>query len=542
MYGLYMNFKKNKELIILLLILLTTILIIGRPYNLFVNDDGIFIRNVKNFFDGNYSLHPLTAPTFYLQAVTGLITTKVFGFSVENLRLLNIFLGLITSILTFIFLSKISNNKLNSLILTLTFYSNPFFWFLSYSYMTDIHFFLLAIISLILFYKYLINQTYKNVFFVAIAISLLFLVRQLGLIFAFGFFASIFIINKKIKPKDFLILLIPALTYLWYQLFAITPEYAEAGIIDTLKNLLDYEFMTKVFLTRVFNSSVYIGLFILPLTPIFILNYKKSVNLFKARYIFITTLISTPLIIKLLIQLQSHFTFPTLQNVLTLKGFYPSGIPSSDRFVNYPLFYNLHTSLLVIGTLCFVLLLWVFISKIPNLINLKKHNKTILLASLINFFIITLLTLVFRAVYDRYIFLCFFLFLIPLSFLINFQINKFSTILSITLIMILLSTSIIFEKDYISWNKKRNEIITYATTTYNQNICDLEGAGEWEDYLYYDCKDIQEILMKNLRISWQDTDNVEGNPYTKLKEFKFDSMLGLQQNKLYLLKKVEYED
>jgi 4-amino-4-deoxy-L-arabinose transferase-like glycosyltransferase len=268
MYGLYMNFRKhlqqNPHLLLLIIIVLLIILIIGRPYNLLVNDDGIFIRNIKNFYDGNFTLHPLTAPTFYFQAVTGFITTKIFGFSFENLRLLNIFFAFLSSLLIFFLIKSITNNKLTSLLVALAFVSNPFFWFLSYSYMTEIHFILFATIALFSFYKYLQNNSYSNVILTSIAVSLLFLVRQIGLIFAISFFLSIIITNKKITKKDLIILFLPVLTFFWYQNFSITAEYAEAGITETLKNFFDYSFMINIFFKRVFDSSVYIGLFSLP--------------------------------------------------------------------------------------------------------------------------------------------------------------------------------------------------------------------------------------------------------------------------------------
>jgi len=543
MYGLYMNFRKylqqNPHLLLLIIIVLFIILIIGRPYNLLVNDDGIFIRNVKNFYEGNFSLHPLTAPTFYLQALTGFITTKIFGFTFENLRILNIFFAFLSSLLIFSLIKSITKNKLAGLLVALSFVSNPFFWFLSYSYMTEIHFILFATIALFSFYKYLQNNSYSNVILTSIAVSLLFLVRQIGLIFAISFFLSIIITNKKITKKDLIIVFLPVLTFFWYQNFSITVEYAEAGITETLKNFFDYSFMINIFFKRLFDSSVYIGLFSFPLIPIIILNkrFKFSIKTF-----LLPTLIALPFIIKLIQKLLGHFTFPTLQNVFTFKGFYPSAIPSTDRFVNYPLIYNLHTSLLIIGVISFVVLIYLIFININILKKLEKPNKTIFIATTLNLLFITLLTLAFRAVYDRYIYLLFFLLLFPVSLIIKNKINNFALVLTACCLIIFSSTSIIFEKDYISWNQKRNEIITFATNQYNQSVCDIEGSGEWEDYLYYECKDIQDQLKKTLRISWQDSDQIENQQYIKLQEFPFKSYLGKQENKLYLLQKINNEN
>ena len=541
-----MNFKnilkKNKESIALITIFVLTTIIIGRPFNLLVNDDGIFIRNVKNFYDGSFSLHPLTAPTFYLQAITGFIATKIFGFNFEVLRILNIIFALATSITTFHLIKNLTKNNTISLIVVLAFISNPFFWFLSYSYMTEIHFFLLSTISFLLFFKYLQNKTYKNAIYLSIALSLLFLVRQIGLIFVVSFVFSLFITQKNLNKKDTVILLLPLVAFFWYQNFSKTTEYSEAGIFETIKNFFDYNFMVTVFLKRLFDSSTYYGLFIVPIIPLFLFNKSFYKNLTNYKNIFILTIIGLPFILKLIEKLQNHFTFPTLQNVFTLKGFYPSAIPSSDRFVNYPLFYNLHTSLLIMGILGFILSIFILITSVPKLKNLEKTKQTILIASIINIITITAITLAFRAVYDRYIFLIFFLSLIPLSFILNFKLSKVAISSSILLILLFTSVSIIFQKDYISWNQKRNDIITYATSKYNQNICDLEGVGEWEDYLYYECKDIQNKLKKTLRISWQDSDNIEGKNYIKLKTFTFNSPLGKQENKLYLLQKINYEN
>jgi len=546
MFGLFMNFKNifnnSKYTLKLSIIFTIVVILIGRPYNLLVNDDGIFIRNVKNFYDETFYLHPLTAPTFYFQAITGFITTKLFGFSFEILRILNITLAFFSSILTFIFLKKTTKNQVISLIVTLTFIANPFFWFLSYSYMTEIHFFFLASVSLLVFLTYLKNTKLKNAIYLSIVLSLLFLVRQIGLLFTISFILSIFIVNKKLTKKDLSILIFPTLVFLWYQYFSKTAEYSEAGIVETVKNFFDYSFMTDIFAKRVFDSAVYIGLFTLPVIPVILFNkniYKNTINKTK---IIIVTIIITPFILKLGEKVQNHFTFPTLPNVFTLKGFYPSAIPSSDRFVNYPLFYNLHTSLLIIGVISFILLIKVFVFKFNIYTKLNQNQKIIYLAGLFNLLFITAITLAFRAVYDRYIFLIFFLLLVPISYLLNFKLNFLSKTFSLCIIMSFFIISIVFEKDYISWNHKRNEIITYATKTYNQNICDLEGIGEWEDYLYYDCKDIQDKLKKNLRISWQDSDNIEGKQYIKLKEFKFKSYLGKQENKLYLLQKVTNEN
>lgn len=162
---------------------LLTITIVPPRGDFPLNDDWMYAKVVQHLVEtGQYQPTPYADPTFILQAYWGAAWAKVFGFSFETLRLSTLVLALVAIWAAHWAAREAGLNARWAFLVALTLLVNPLFMNLSYTFMTDVPFIALTLVSIA---AYLRAYRTENVVWIAAATSICgaaFFVRQFALI------------------------------------------------------------------------------------------------------------------------------------------------------------------------------------------------------------------------------------------------------------------------------------------------------------------------------------------------------------------------
>lgn len=441
--------------------------------NFMQNDDWVYYRIVANFLRGDFSLDPITAPTFYTQGLLGMLFAKMFG--IANLPILT----LIISVLSYLLLSHILSrfykvSVSSSLILSAFMLFNPWFVYSSVGFMTENYF--MFFILLCLYFFHLFEETHKNKHLVGLFISILlaFLLRQVSMVFPIAM-SVYYLLKKDIKHSllsmSFFIFLYSFYTYI----FPKTAEMYEKPLQFQHLINLDYSF------ALIYGSLlVFVALFI-PLIISFIKSNFKKVTILKL-------VLFTGLSIVLYIILNNHFKpsviswgeFPYFENIWERFGLYPRGV----RGTKYQFRWNY--DLYLYWDLTAKVLLSSFISYIVVFFEKRKlQDFNLLFCGL--YLGLMLLTETF---YDRYL-----LILIPfvLLFLVkNIDFSMFNKLIIVGFIVFLGFYSYQFGMDFVIsnnyiWNKSVQLVETeniepkmiHGTNAWKLNYLNVERNYEY---------------------------------------------------------------
>lgn len=161
------------------------------------SDERHFIETIKLFSEGNILSHikdysEITPPLFYILFS---VWTKLSGFSIGALRILNVLISLICWQLLFYFFKTITKNSRASFLLSALIVFNPYFTGMSLFVYNDNLMLLFIMIGILSFTK---NRAAATGLFFALGI----LVRQYSIIFPFSVFVNSLlqsIISKKLR-------------------------------------------------------------------------------------------------------------------------------------------------------------------------------------------------------------------------------------------------------------------------------------------------------------------------------------------------------
>jgi putative effector of murein hydrolase LrgA (UPF0299 family) len=268
-----------------LLLLWIIVLILINPIGEFpINDDWAYSQNVW-FLSEEGRLHFSDWPgmTLIAQTLTGALFTSVFGFSFSILRLTTLGFGICFLIVFYSLLRRLNIQKGISSLTVLVVFFSPLFLSLSFTFMTEMYFFLFFYLSLLFYHSYLL----KNKFILLMASSMIALIatltRQTGIIIpiAIGITG---LIRSGLKVRNIFISLLPFVIVaggLWaYQLWLdvsgnVYGNYARTG--DLLENLKHLHLESV--LGKTGTILMYLGLFLLPIS----LRAMGSVSLPRSR-------------------------------------------------------------------------------------------------------------------------------------------------------------------------------------------------------------------------------------------------------------------
>ena len=151
-------------------------------------DDWSYGRSVKTLIEqGRLQYDGWNAPTLFLQVLYGALFCLPFGFSFEALRISTLVAGLAGGLGTYLLLREASATRLAAVVGSLVVLLNPSYFQHAFTFMTDVPFTALAVISALFFLRALRTYTTRDVVLATVVASCATLIRQPGIVIPVGY-------------------------------------------------------------------------------------------------------------------------------------------------------------------------------------------------------------------------------------------------------------------------------------------------------------------------------------------------------------------
>jgi len=472
--------ERYRNELILAVIWILAILIINPIGDFPLNDDWAYGSNVFHLSqEGKLILSSWPAMTLIAQVLWGALVTFVFGFSFTVLRFSTLIIGLFTILSFYRLFINAGTNKNISLAGAFLFLFSPLFFYSSFTFMTEVYFLFSLNMSFVFFFEFYKNEKVRFLLIGSFFVLVSSLIRQPGIAVGIAF-AIIYLLNKQFSVKHLSFALIPTIigaiglfSYsFWLHHTGRTNNFSDFNII--IKQLseapIDY------YLNRLVIISLYLGLFSLPISILFlpriILKYKWPEKI--VMFIFVGLVYFSAVI----------NSFP-IGNVVYNLGLGPKLLKDSywGDNINPMLSGQVMTGIRILSLISAVIVVSVFIKAIirgwRKIVRAKSSHARFLRATFVIFFLIYLSFVIANPTFfDRYVLPCipaFFLIIIPLKQLFNKK-NKFAFgfLLSIYAIFCIAATH-----DYLSWNRARWEAVNYLTNEKKVDVHKIDGGFEF---------------------------------------------------------------
>lgn len=528
-------------------LLLTTIwlllvLLVNPMGNFPLNDDWQYAYPVKQWIEtGQISMQGRFAPNIIGQVVWGYLSCLPFGaFDFSYLRIGVLIIGGATILLFYSWLKEQGIPDKSNFLISLSLLLSPLFFNLSYSFMTDVPFLFLVLLSLKYFFNYTEKETLIGLGIAIIAALGAYLIRQPGLLLLPAYAVFLFFQKQHKRNSWFmmgLLFTIGASAYVGLEqgikpALGITKHYIPVS--DLYFSTL-FEQPTTVLSTwaaRFLKTFIYLGIFALPLLPFLVVQMRSS-RLF--RWSYLSALILGNLLLLGLLHAIGK-TFPFGGNIWfnwglgpeLLKDVYTLGLPNTPK-TSPILLYTIQ----YMGQMSISLISLLIIKRWNELSSPKKH----LYLGLILFNLLYLAVISIFSYFDRYILLCiaslFFLLAPWISIPANLRMGLY-----LLPLLCLGYFSIFGTKDYLNWNRARLEAFQWLQEE-GVNITQVDAGYEYNGWYNYHEEDVQE---EGQSFWWVTTDEylITFGPvekYSSIQSFPYYRYLWWKKDQLFVLQK-----
>lgn len=277
-------FRNNIVFIIGISIFILSVLFINPLRETAFQDDWGYALTVQKLLStGKYQQNNWIAPNPYFQIYWGYLFCIIFGFSTSILRISTLVIVLIGSLAFYDLLKEheIRNNEAGLLVFSLL--CSPLVFKFSFSYMTDVPFLMLMIMSVYLYTKAIRTNSYLDMIIASILASATILTRQFGVALVFCIGLS-WLISKKSKKQTLLYFIgigLPIVATLW-QAFAGFNQPSWGYQKDTLAQSLYFMNGHVFFANILWRPAIileYLVFFTLPFLVVYVFITLR--NLFK---------------------------------------------------------------------------------------------------------------------------------------------------------------------------------------------------------------------------------------------------------------------
>lgn len=515
--------------------------IIVKPLGNFpLNDDWSYAKSVLILqTEHKIDIGTWPAMTLATQLVWGGLFTSVFGFSFTILR----FSTLVSSLIGILVLNKlvfrISGNKTKAFIAALSLLFNPFYFNLSNTFMTDVNFNTLLLLSVYFIYDFFQAPQKKSFFLVFFLSTLLVLLRQYGIILPVCFLVSCLFLPEKRWVYVFLsglllLLVLLALKYYEHYLKSILPDtaaYKFSGKVNPAQRVFwDILFLNAKsrYARIIFHALFYSFPFTLLLVKPVLAEFNKK----KILLLFILILVPVYMLFK-----DSGFQMPNVFTDLAVgtETFFQT-LKGTDS--GYGHTYNKYFELLMPYVECVFIsisltVLTLYFYKTRKKIRLKDKPELIFLwGLLISYAVMIIIT---ESYFDRYHIPLISLCVILLSY-IKVSIPK-TYPLSVGLLLLLFYVSVFGTKDYLTLHRTSWE--AYQDLRKDKTIKAEEINAGFEVYSWNDGKHVwwwefMSITNFNYIIQY---DPEPG--FVLLKEYSFQRYFPYKKDKINIFARID---
>lgn len=543
------------DISILVLFWIFAVVVVNPSGNFPLNDDWTYGKTVKLLLEtGKYRPLGWSNASLISHVLWGTLFCLPFGFSFEALRFSTLLLGLAGVIGTYFLLTEVKASRYYALICALVVAANPLYLSLSFTFMTDIPFTFVSLLSFIFFAKFLTDDSVRYFVFGVLFMELAVLCRQIGLFIPLAFAITI-LIRDRTNIRSLFCAFIPVVLGITSPLILehyLTVHHALPVLYGSKCN----EAITAIF--KIFSGNnlpvsflksliiiLYLGLFILPLLPSLPNPFVHS----KKGMIFLAAVI-----------LACHNIFSNVQapgNVLTVSGIGPPTL--YDTFIlklhHLPAINNniviTITVMGLIGAGWILALLYREFKRrntVCNATNNYPYSLIIIFALLACIIYITPLLLI-DSMFDRYLvplisFMCCIMVLSIRKDYVSYSNIKRRIMVgaSVALISLYAFVGIAGTRDYLAWNRVRWDALQTLMKKNGIPASQIDGGYEFNGWFLYD-PSYPTDFRRTDKSWWWVRDNkylVTFGPvsgYRQIAEYDYFRILPPQRAKLLVLKR-----
>jgi len=492
---------RNRDLLIDILLLMgayiVSILIINPVGDFPLNDDWSFARAVKGLVEqGDWRPTDWTSMPLITQALWGTVFCLPAGFSFNALRLSTLTLAIVGIVAVYVLFITNNRGRLLAITAALTLGFNPIYYELSATFMTDVPFSALAILSSIFFVQCIRRFNYLDLS-IACALALAAtLCRQLGLFLPLAFAVAL-VVQRGFAIRWLVRAIVPSIVCV-VALLLFQQWMSNTGRMPALYGALADPQRRSMSMTAIgFNivsALLYLGLFCLPILILGRRNLQLITNntilcLLPALSGGVFALLSIYLIFAPLAQAHPPRWMPTVGNILLPQGLGPLPLRGSVDHLPYS-FWGIVTALSVVGG---VLLVRGVVASSAILIQ-KMRSSDLSVEDIIGIFFLAamgayMLPIVAGGLYDRYL-----VPLVPFLLYINTggeppQKNVGATIRNYSaavLIVFFAAFAVLGTRDYLTWNRVRWEALAELQQTSRVSAHDIDGGFDYNGWFFLD--------------------------------------------------------
>ena len=512
-----------------------------------LNDDWAYNKSLLTFFDTcELKFVSWSAMTLVSQLFLGSVFCKIFGFSFLMLRILSATIGLMGILFSYKTLRLLNIPVQTSFFISILLLSNPLFFSLSNSFMTDIYFYSFSVISFFFIVKCLNDGKLIWLILVTLFIITATMVRQIGVLITIPFLIVFLIrfgyrdIRTVLKAITPFALTLIALLFFNDWLNQTNKQVTTYFSIGTAVSEMGFKTLEHLFY-RIGTAGMTLGFFLFPLLILNLSDFKKSFLKKENRI----SLILTVVFIIPLVRAWTNIPFGNIFYDLglgpkLLKDTYLLGINSFPTLQN--------TGLLILRSICLIggILLYYqcfnFIFKMKFFIKEKTDLPVHHYFKLFSLLLILFLSASFAIpdfFFDRYLIQLLFLIsvvLIPLKH--NLLRSKYTLRFSYILISLFIVFSVTATHDYFSWNRARWKGLDYLTK--NKKIYPSEIDGGFEFNGWHQTGIYEENQTKSWWFVNQDTYIIAFGPidgYNVIKMIPYRQHISFRTGHIYILEK-----
>lgn len=235
-----------------------------------LNDDVAYAEAVEYFIQNqSIKLSDWIAVSFVFQLLYGAVFSAPFGFSFSALRVSTLLLSFVGTEALFLILKELRFREDVSLLGALVLAANPVYLNLSYTFMTDVPFLSMTLLSVLFYLRGIMRDSDRYLVLGSLFAVFASLIRQPGIILPLAVLTYYLLSKKTITLQRFSILFIfPGIAYgsfLYWLNFVHGMPQAMGGYVAKVK-LFQPVRVAKNVAKISFTALEYLGLFLVPLT------------------------------------------------------------------------------------------------------------------------------------------------------------------------------------------------------------------------------------------------------------------------------------
>lgn len=448
---------------------LLNMLVISNQGNFPINDDYVYGLSVQHFLKTGELQLFASGSACYLHILIGALASKLFGFSFEVLRSVNLTMGFLSIIAIFLTARELKVRRSLAGACAALYAINPIMVNLQFSFMTDITASTLTAFYIYFFVRGITRGSSKAFVFSAVMLTMAVLTRQSNVIFLPASLAALAFLAYRKRLTNWLAAL-PMVFPLVAMLISDRLMENSAWMVeayryhkDLLRNYLAYSLSAPLSLLKVFFLQLsvvgsYLGLFTLPLI-ISVFNFEKAQ--FPLKSLRTIHLVMALLFYAFLYEVICHFVrIPIFRNIWNVNEIGASGLIGQLESIEF----TVHEPTTAAALLGYAGLLIVLLSASEKLFSglksPRKKEDARTLASIFCFLVLgTVLGFVtintsIRA-YDRYVIEALIPTLLCLAIAMNNLKLRILLVPSLILFLLIGFETTRQEYNYMSWNRSR---------------------------------------------------------------------------------------